>query len=140
MSKNYLKWIVIRSAQAMLITVCLQSMVNELLNQKSKTDTNNLRTSQKTGHHISFPKRDDTNQFKPALPVQIPAVADQPSQNGNECNTESSGMTTTTTRSHNGNAMKQMLKEISTTVFFKNNQNRESVHNEAFEDIGDEDL
>lgn len=129
MSKNYLKWIVIRSAQAMLITVCLQSMVNELLNQKS--DTNNLRTgmnSMKTGQPISFLKRDETNQFKPVVLLDA--------QNENVIG-PAEGSTTVT---RNTNSMKQMLKEISTTVFFKNNQNRESVHNEAFEDIGDDDL
>lgn len=43
MSKNCLKWITIASEQAMLMSVCLQSMVDELLNQKGGTDTNNIQ-------------------------------------------------------------------------------------------------
>lgn len=43
MSKNCLKWITIASEQAMLMSVCLQSMVDELLNQKVGSDTNNIQ-------------------------------------------------------------------------------------------------
>ena len=45
MSKNCLKWITIASEQAMLMSVCLQSMVDELLNQKGGTDTNNIQVT-----------------------------------------------------------------------------------------------
>lgn len=43
MSKNSLKWITICSKQAMLMSVCLQSMVDELINQKSGADINNIQ-------------------------------------------------------------------------------------------------
>lgn len=43
MSKNSLKWITICSEQAMLMSVCLQSMVDELINQKSGADINNIQ-------------------------------------------------------------------------------------------------
>lgn len=43
MSKNCLKWITISSEQAMLMSVCLQGMVDELLNQKDGTDLNNIQ-------------------------------------------------------------------------------------------------
>lgn len=43
MSKNCLKWITISSEQAMLMSVCLQSVVDELLNQKDGADTNNIQ-------------------------------------------------------------------------------------------------
>lgn len=38
MAKNTLQWITITSEHAMLISVCLQSIVDELLNQKDGHD------------------------------------------------------------------------------------------------------
>lgn len=38
MAKNTLQWITIASEHAMLISVCLQSIVDELLNQKDGHD------------------------------------------------------------------------------------------------------
>lgn len=38
MAKNSLQWITIRSEHAMLISVCLQSIVDELLNQRDGHD------------------------------------------------------------------------------------------------------
>lgn len=38
MAKNTLKWISITSEHAMLMSVCLQSIVDELLNQKDGHD------------------------------------------------------------------------------------------------------
>lgn len=43
MSKNCLQWVTIASEQAMLMSVCLQSMVDELLNQKDGNDFNNTQ-------------------------------------------------------------------------------------------------
>lgn len=40
MAKNSLQWITISSEQAMLMSVCLQSIVDELLNQKDGQDFN----------------------------------------------------------------------------------------------------
>lgn len=45
MAKNSLKWITIASEQAMLMSVCLQCMVDELLNQKDGNDLNNIQVS-----------------------------------------------------------------------------------------------
>lgn len=45
MSKNCLKWVTIASEQAMLMSVCLQSVVDELLNQKGGADTNNIQVN-----------------------------------------------------------------------------------------------
>lgn len=55
MSKNCLKWITIASEQAMLMSVCLQSMVDELLNQKGGTDTNNIQVQLFTETILSRP-------------------------------------------------------------------------------------
>ena len=45
MPKDCLKWITIASEQAMLMFVCLQSMVDELLKQKRGNDLNNLQVN-----------------------------------------------------------------------------------------------
>lgn len=45
MSKNSLQWITISSEQAMLMSVCLQSIVDELLNQKEGHEFNNVQVS-----------------------------------------------------------------------------------------------
>lgn len=42
MAKNTLKWISITSEQAMLMSVCLQSIVDELLNQKDGHEIGNM--------------------------------------------------------------------------------------------------
>lgn len=128
MSKNYLKWIQVRSEKAMMMTVCLQSLVAELLNQKS--ETNYLKSSNvtKPNARISFVVRDDTNQFRLCDGVARPPVTEESSGSAEEGSR----------RPRNTESVRQKLKEISTTVFFKNGQNR--VHNEAFEGIGDDDL
>lgn len=43
MSKSCLQWITIASEQAMLMFVCLQNMVDELLNRKDGNDFNNIQ-------------------------------------------------------------------------------------------------
>jgi Sorting Nexin 17 FERM C-terminal domain len=43
MPKNCLQWITIYSESAMLMSVCLQSIVDELLNQKGGYDMNNIQ-------------------------------------------------------------------------------------------------
>lgn len=45
MSKSCLKWITIASEQAMLMFVCLQNMVDELLNKKDGNDFNNMQVT-----------------------------------------------------------------------------------------------
>lgn len=45
MAKNTLKWISITSPQAMLMSVCLQSIVDELLNQKDGHEIGNMLVS-----------------------------------------------------------------------------------------------
>lgn len=45
MAKNTLKWITISSEQAMLMSVCLQSIVDELLNQKDGYEVGNMLVS-----------------------------------------------------------------------------------------------
>lgn len=54
MAKNQLKWITIYSEQSMLMSVCLQSIVDELLNQKNGSDINNIQVSLWGGHLFRF--------------------------------------------------------------------------------------
>lgn len=49
MAKNTLQWITIISEQAMLMSVCLQSIVDELLNQKDGNELNRFEV-----HYFSF--------------------------------------------------------------------------------------
>lgn len=128
MSKNYLKWIQVRSEKAMMMTVCLQSLVHELLNQKSdtlKATSNVIKADAK----ISFLKRDETNQFVPANANGSYAAVKEKIEDP---------VQPTTTTNNRTEVVKGRTKEISTTVFFKNGQNR--VHNDTFEGIGDDDL
>lgn len=134
MNKNYLKWVKVRSEKAMMMTVCLQSLVSELLlNQRGDSNFLKAPNVTKPNAKISFLKRDDTNQFRPpaaATANGVPRVAEAGDDEESE------------RRPHSAEMAKQRLKEISTTVvFFKNGQDR--VHNEAFEfeaTIGDDDL
>lgn len=138
MTKNYLKWIQVRSEKAMMMTVCLQSLVAELLNQKSETNYLKASNVTKPNARISFPVRDDTHQFRlcddgVTKATAIPQSVAIPPENGGGAEEASRRPS-----ARNTEFVKQKLKEISTTVFFKNGQNR--VHNEAFEGIGDDDL
>lgn len=54
MSKNSLQWITISSEQTMLMSVCLQSIVDELLNQKEGTEFNNVQVSAHTAREIAI--------------------------------------------------------------------------------------
>lgn len=56
MSKSCLKWITIASEQAMLMFVCLQNMVDELLNKKDGNDFNNIQVSH-TAKNASVDRR-----------------------------------------------------------------------------------
>lgn len=64
MTKNCLKWITISSDQAMLMTVCLQSMVTELLNQKSGNDLNNIEVNYENNIAVSYVRRDEHKSFQ----------------------------------------------------------------------------
>lgn len=61
MSKNCLKWITVASEQAMLMSVCLQSMVDELLNQKSGADMNNMQVHRTNYAPLSYIRRDGSS-------------------------------------------------------------------------------
>uniref|UniRef100_U5EWH9 Putative sorting nexin n=1 Tax=Corethrella appendiculata TaxID=1370023 RepID=U5EWH9_9DIPT len=122
MAKNLLKWITICSEQAMLISVCLQSIVDELLNQKSGIDITQNHIVENT--QLSYIRRDGSNHRikESSSNDTITSLNENDTPNNNQ-----------------QSSMRKKIKEkFSTTVTFKNG--KESVHNEAFEDIGDDDL
>ncbi|XP_055855145.1 sorting nexin-17 isoform X2 [Episyrphus balteatus] len=127
MSKNCLKWITIASDQAMLISVCLQGMVDELIHQKD-------------GNQYIY--KSDTVPYQPMCYIR---------RDGSSANQICDSSSSDTLSSLNNDidmpiqsqsnflSMRRKIKnKMSTTVFFRNG--RESVHNEAFEGIGDDDL
>jgi len=129
MSKSCLKWITIVSEQAMLMSVCLQSMVDELLNQKASTDTNNVHANCSNGTTvISYIRRDgSSNRISESNSLDTICTAAA----GPQITAEPARKPTTSNRNF-------IKNRISTTVLFQ--RNKESVHNEAFEEIGDDDL
>lgn len=101
-------------------------MVDELLNQKNGYDVNNIQYSQTHDQQLQFIRRDD-------------------SSNSGMSNSTSDGSIDNEMRpiivhrSGGGNESRARIKKkVSTPVFFKSG--KESVQNEAFENIGDDDL
>lgn len=123
MAKDCLKWVTICSDQAMLISVCLQSIVDELLKQKNGADVN--VQVHKNHTKLSYIRRDNSiadiieNSHQPLVVNRT---------NG-------------TARIDNVSAIngrKRDTNKFSTSVSFS--KDNESVRNDAFEIIGDEDL
>lgn len=115
------------------MSVCLQSIVDELLNQKNGSDINNIQTHQAEFAPLSYIRRDGSNYCitDSSSTDTLSSISDS-----NSTSNQSNGQTTTTT---NGTSfIRRKLKEFNTTVRFKNG--KDSVHNEAFEWIGDDDL
>ncbi|XP_058065184.1 sorting nexin-17 [Anopheles bellator] len=134
MAKNQLKWITIYSEQSMLMSVCLQSIVDELLNQKNGSDPSHLQSPQHLEYApLSYIRRDGSNH----------CMTDSSSTDTlcNVANSDNSNGTSNQHSSTNANGssfIRRKLKEFNTTVRFRNG--KDSVHNEAFEWIGDDDL
>ncbi|XP_055372640.1 sorting nexin-17 [Condylostylus longicornis] len=120
MNKDSLRWIVINSENAMLMSVCLQGMVDELINQKEGNHFTNIKIQ--TDDYIPFLyiKRDDSNRISDSSSSDTISSL-------NEIDMQTTG--------GESFSMKRKIKnKISTTVFFT--KGRESV----FEEIGDDDL
>ncbi|XP_053680011.1 sorting nexin-17 [Anopheles nili] len=132
MAKNQLKWITIYSEQSMLMSVCLQSIVDELLNQKNGSDPAHLQSPQHAEYApLSYIRRDGSNH----------CMTDSSSTDTlyNIVNNDCGSNNGTSNATNNGSSfIRRKLKEFNTTVRFKNG--KDSVHNEAFEWIGDDDL
>lgn len=127
MSKNCLKWITISSEQAMLMSVCLQGMVDELLNQKDGNDYNNMKIPCTNYAPLSYIRRDGRTNSR---------ISDSSSSDTLSSLNEMDTPIQSPTESFS--MRRKIRNKISMTVTFRNG--RDSVQNEAFEGIGDDDL
>lgn len=97
-------------------------MVDELLNQKNGYDVNNIQYSQTHDNQLHYIRRDDSSSGM--------------SHSASDGSIDSEKLIV----GHRGGGdnRARIKKKVSTSVFFKNG--KESVQNEAFENIGDDDL
>ncbi|CAD6996882.1 sorting nexin-17 [Ceratitis capitata] len=155
MSKQTLRWITITSAQAMLMSVCLQSMVDELLNCKDTIDGLNARIADNSQTQLlSYVSRNGRVSHSP--PSILTSSASTPSLSTELMSSSTATTATTTSSSSSSSSPTAPVKFLTqptrtkcnpkisnsssySAVFFRNIA-EESVHNEAFEGIGDDDL
>lgn len=118
MYKDKLQWITIASEQAILMSVCLQSMVDELLLKRNGEQKKPARLA-KSGW--VYMKRDGSSQ------LISPNTPDPNTNNGESPTVSYSEMF----------SIRNLQKKFS-SVSFKSE--REFVENHAFQGIGDDDL
>ncbi|XP_002002841.3 sorting nexin-17 [Drosophila mojavensis] len=132
MSKQTLRWITITSQQAMLMSVSLQAMVDELLHSNSN------------GSNGGGGGSDDEQEASTSRGASE-STTSTPSSVSSSCTT-TSGTSTTMTPPVKFLAQRSKQQHKLTTartfaaVFFRNDDTAASVRNEAFEGIGDDDL
>lgn len=154
MSKQTLRWITITSSQAMLMSVCLQSMVDELLNCKDIVDGLNTRVRDSSqSQMLAYVSR---NGRVSHIPSTLTSSASTPSLSTELISSSTATTANTTSSSSSSSSPTAPVKFFSqrtrtkfnpkifssssySAVFFRNGA-EESVHNEAFEGIGDDDL
>lgn len=122
MSKDNLQWITISSEQAILMSVCLQSMVDQLLVKR-----NNVQTKPAEHHRgqWSYMKRDGSNHL---ICLDDPDVYP----------TSTSATNGETSSKFQESFSIKKLQEKFSSVSFKSG--KDFVENHAFEGIGDDDL
>ncbi|XP_033861181.1 sorting nexin-17 isoform X2 [Acipenser ruthenus] len=119
MSKDRLQWVTVTSPQAIMMSICLQSMVDELMVKKSG---GSIKKMLKKRHNGSL-RRSDSQQA-----VKSPPLLDSPDSNREPVVKLSSKLTSVT------------LRGISTSNS-ANDISGNNIHgNYAFEGIGDDDL
>ncbi|XP_041109054.1 sorting nexin-17-like isoform X1 [Polyodon spathula] len=116
MSKERLQWVTITSPQAIMMSICLQSMVDELMVKKSGGSIKKKR-------HNGSLRRSDSEQA-----VKSPPLLDSPDSNREPIVKLSSKLTSVT------------LQGISTSNPAKDISGNNIHGNYAFEGIGDDDL
>ncbi|KRT81934.1 FERM domain containing protein [Oryctes borbonicus] len=123
MSKDNLQWITISSEQAILMSVCLQSMVDQLLVKR-----NGIKAKPTEPHkgQWSYMKRDGSSHL---ISLDDPDV--YPSTTSSSTNGE------TSTKFQESFSIKKLQEKFS-SVSFKSG--KDFVENHAFEGIGDDDL
>lgn len=140
MSKQTLRWITITSQQAMLMSVSLQAMVDELLHN----DNSGGGGGSDDEHEASTSR--GASESSSSTPSSASSCT---STSGTSSTKATITMTTSaTTQQPPVKFLAQRCKQqhkLTTArtfaaVFFRNDENTTSVRNEAFEGIGDDDL
>ncbi|KAL7741939.1 hypothetical protein ACLKA6_012150 [Drosophila palustris] len=137
MSKQTLRWITITSPQAMLMSVSLQAMVDELLH--------NDNNGSGSGGYSDDEQEASTSRGASESTSSTPSSA-------SSCTSTTTATNATTTNANTAQPPVKFLAQrckqqhkLTTArtfaaVFFRNDANATSVRNEAFEGIGDDDL
>ncbi|KAL4716858.1 hypothetical protein ACJJTC_012669 [Scirpophaga incertulas] len=121
-SKDNLKWITLKTEHATFISVCLQSIVDELMRQKSGEGPTSPRYLKRG--NLTYLRRDGSSQL-----ITPSSSSDTLSSLTNDSCTSSSSREIFSV---------QKLAEKFATVAFKSG--KDCVENNAFEAIGDEEL
>ncbi|XP_022835426.1 sorting nexin-17 [Spodoptera litura] len=121
-SKDNLKWITLRTEHATFISVCLQSIVDELMRQKAGEGPASPRCNKRGS--LTYLRRDGSSQV-----ITPSSSSDTLSSTNGDSGTSGSSREIFSV---------QKLTEKFATVSFK--PGRECVENNAFEAIGDEEL
>jgi len=128
MAKDKLQWISIFSDQAILMSVCLQSMVDELLLKKVGAKIRQPNDKTKNGCY-NYMKRDGSNH----------QISLSQSSSFDCLTSPTNGNASSPTRSNEPTISMRKLSEKLSSVSLKN-KTQPLVENDAFEGIGDEDL
>uniref|UniRef100_A0A0V0G6X8 Putative sorting nexin-17 n=1 Tax=Triatoma dimidiata TaxID=72491 RepID=A0A0V0G6X8_TRIDM len=127
-SKDNLQWITITSEQAILMAVCLQSIVDELLLKKSGAKFK--QPSDFRNGSFSYMKRDGSSQV-----INLSQSSSEDTLSSSPNGTMRLG------RNEPTMSMKKLSEKLSNLTNRNSNNTRQPlVENDAFEGIGDEDL
>lgn len=145
MSKQNLRWITINSPQAMLMSVCLQEMVNELLNYKDNEQLTAKPSSNYTNNSTSFTRSTPTSSSSSSsTPTSTFSSSSSSSATRmiDECSPSTEAPVRFLAQRILNKQNPRLIKSHSYgAVFFRNSlAQEEAVQNEAFEGIGDDDL
>ncbi|PSN32989.1 Sorting nexin-17, partial [Blattella germanica] len=135
MSKDKLQWITIASEQAILMSVCLQAMVDELLLKKTGMKRKQPGDRVRKGSW-SYMKRDGSSQL---ISVSQSASTDGICSKTNSTNGEVKSPTKTEFSTSSMRKLSEKLSGVSLKSSSKQTPHP-FVENDAFEGIGDEDL
>ncbi|KAK7863146.1 hypothetical protein R5R35_012761 [Gryllus longicercus] len=132
MSKDRLQWITIASEQAILMSVCLQAMVDELLLKKTGTPRKQPGDRARKGSW-SYMKRDGSSQL-----ISHSNSVDSISSNSDSAN----GEVKFTPKTESTTSMRKLSEKLSSVTLKSSNKPipEPFVENDAFEGIGDDDL
>ncbi|XP_067008355.2 sorting nexin-17 [Anabrus simplex] len=136
MSKDRLQWITIVSEQAILMSVCLQAMVDELLLKKTGMRRKQPGDRSRKGSW-SYMKRDGSSQL---ISVSQSASTDGISSNAD---TVQNGDVRSPNKTESTSSSMKKLSEKLSSVTLKSSikpSPHPLVENDAFEGIGDDDL